>query len=87
MDGDEKRGVSIAFPKRVSVAEFEDGRWCMGWVEVSFADDEPIGDFYGFRYGGREWVIYQDKDSHRCVAIALEGDSQQSKRHQPQRRD
>ena len=87
MDGDGKREISIAFPKRVLVAKFEDGRWCTGWVEGSFADYRPIEDFYGFRYGGREWAIYQDRDSHRCVAIALEGDSQQSKRHQPQRRD
>jgi hypothetical protein len=87
MDGDRKQEVSIAFPKRVLVAKFEDGRWRTGWVEMPFADYEPIGDSYGFRYGGREWAIYQDRDSHRCVAIALEGDSRQSKRHQPQRRD
>jgi hypothetical protein len=87
MDGDGKQEVSIAFPKRVLVAKFEDGRWHTGWVEVPFANYEPIRGFFGFRYGGREWAIYQDKGSHRCVAIALEGDSQQSKRHQPQRRD
>jgi hypothetical protein len=89
MDGDRKREVSIAFPKRVLVAKFEDGRWHTGWVEVPFVwyKPEPVGDFFGFRYGGREWAIYQDRDSHHCIAIALEGDSQQSKRHQPQRRD
>jgi hypothetical protein len=87
MDGDRKQEVSIAFPKRVLVAKFEDGRWRTGWVEVPFAEYEPIVDIFGFRYGGREWAIYQDRDSHRCIAIALEGDSQQSKRHQPQRRD
>jgi hypothetical protein len=87
MDGDRKQEVSIAFPKRVLVAKFEDGRWHTGWVEVPFAEYEPIVDIFGFRYGGWEWAIYQDRDSHRCIAIALEGDSQQSKRHQPQRRD
>jgi hypothetical protein len=87
MDGDRKQEVSIAFPKRVLVAKFEDGRWRTGWVEVPFAEYEPIVDIFGFRYGGWEWAIYQDRDSHRCIAIALEGDSQQSKRHQPQRRD
>jgi hypothetical protein len=87
MDGDGKQEVSIAFPKRVLVAKFEDGRWRTGWVEVPFVWYKPVGVFLGFRYGGREWAIYQDRDSHRCVAIALEGDSQQSKRHQPQRRD
>jgi hypothetical protein len=87
MEGDGKREVSIAFPKRVLVAKFEDGRWRTGWVEVPFAEYEPIVDIFVFRYGGREWAIYQDRDSHRCIAIALEGDSQQSKRHQPQRRD
>jgi hypothetical protein len=87
MDGDRKQEVSIAFPKRVLVAKFEDGRWHTGWVEMPFANYEPIRDFFGSRYGGREWAIYQDRDSHRCIAIALEGDSQQSKRHQPQRRD
>jgi hypothetical protein len=87
MDGDRKQEVSIAFPKRVLVAKFEDGRWRTGWVEVPFVWYKPVGDFFGFRYGGREWAIYQDRDSHRCIAIALEGDSQQSKRHQPQRRD
>ena len=34
MDGDRKQEVSIAFPKRVLVAKFEDGRWRTGWVEV-----------------------------------------------------
>jgi hypothetical protein len=87
MDGDRKREVSIAFPKRVLVAKFEDGRWHTGWVEVPFVWYKPVGVFFGFRYGGREWAIYQDRDSHHCIAIALEGDSQQSKRHQPQRRD
>jgi hypothetical protein len=87
MDRDRKQEVSIAFPKRVLVAKFEDGRWHTGWVEVPFAEYEPIVDIFGFRYGGWEWAIYQDRDSHRCVAIALEGDSRQSKRHQPQRRD
>jgi hypothetical protein len=87
MDGDRKQEVSIAFPKRVLVAKFEDGRWRTGWVEVPFVWYKPVGVFFGFRYGGREWAIYQDRDSHRCIAIALEGDSQQSKRHQPQRRD
>jgi hypothetical protein len=87
MDGDGKQEVSIAFPKRVLVAKFEDGRWRTGWVEVPFAEYEPIVDIFVFRYGGREWAIYQGRDSHRCIAIALEGDSQQSKRHQPQRMD
>jgi hypothetical protein len=87
MDGDRKQEVSIAFPKRVLVAKFEDGRWHTGWVEVPFAEYEPIVDIFGFRYGGWEWAIYQERDSHCCIAIALEGDSQQSKRHQPQRRD
>jgi len=87
MDGDRKQEVSIAFPKRVLVAKFEDGRWRTGWVEVPFVWYKPVGVFLGFRYGGREWAIYQDSDSHRCIAIALEGDSRQSKRHQPQRRD
>jgi hypothetical protein len=87
MDGDGKQEVSIAFPKRVLVAKFEDGRWRTGWVEVPFVWYKPVGVFLGFRYGGREWAIYQDRDSHHCIAIALEGDSQQSKRHQPQRRD
>jgi hypothetical protein len=87
MDGDGKQEVSIAFPKRVLVAKFEDGRWRTGWVEVPFAEYEPIVDIFVFRYGGREWAIYQGRDSHRCIAIAFEGDSQQSKRHQPQRMD
>jgi hypothetical protein len=87
MDRDGKQEVSIAFLKRVLVAKFEDGRWRTGWVEMPFVWYKPVGDFFGFRYGGREWAIYQDRDSHRCIAIALEGDSQRSKRHQPQRRD
>jgi hypothetical protein len=87
MDRDGKQEVSIAFLKRVLVAKFEDGRWRTGWVEMPFVWYKPVGDFFGFRYGGREWAIYQGRDGHRCIAIALEGDSQRSKRHQPQRRD
>jgi len=87
MDGDGERELSIAFQRRVLVAKFEDGRWRTGWVEVPFVEYNPIRSFYGFRYGGREWALYQEQDSHRCVAIALEGDGQQSKRHQPQRRN
>jgi hypothetical protein len=45
----------------------------------AFAEYEPVVDIFGFRYGGWEWAIYQDRDSHRCIAIAFEGDSQQSK--------
>jgi hypothetical protein len=73
MDGDGKWELTIAFPERVLVAKFEDGRWRTGWVEVPFVEYDPIGGFYGFRYGGREWALYQDINSHRCVAIALEG--------------
>jgi hypothetical protein len=87
MDGDGRQELTLVFPKRLLVVKFENGQWRTGWMEVPFAEYEPIGDSYGFRYGGREWAIYQDRDSHRCIAITLEGDGQQSKRHQPQRRD
>jgi len=89
MDGDGKRELSIAFQRRVLIAKFEDGRWRTGWVELPFEPQlfPPIVLTYGFHYGGREWAIFQKWDGSRCVAIALEGDSQQSKRHQPQRGD
>jgi len=83
MDGDGERELTIAFPKRVLVAKFEDGRWRTGWVKLSFVGYAPIGVFgyaltgiegifCGFRYGRREWVLYQEAGNHRCVAIALE---------------
>ncbi len=73
MDGDGLWELGLAFPKKVLIAKFEDGRWRTSWVEVPFAGYEFIGGINsGLRYGGREWVICQDIDSHRCVAIALE---------------
>jgi len=45
MDGDRKQEVSIAFPKRVLVAKFEDGRWHTGWVEVPFVWYKPVRGF------------------------------------------
>ncbi len=74
MDGDGKREFSIAFQRKVLVAKFEDRQWCKVWVKVPFV--EYGTKIYGFRYGGREWAIYQEWDSHRCVAIALENDSE-----------
>ncbi len=87
MDGDGKRELALAFPKKVLVAKFEDGRWQTGWVKVPFELQPILITHDGFRYGGREWALFQERDGNRCVAIALEGDGQQSKRHQPQRRN
>ena len=72
MDGDGEQELALAFPKRVLVAKFENGRWRTSWVEVPFVNCEPMWTFYGFRYGGREWALYQEADSNRCFAIALE---------------
>ena len=89
INGDRKRELSIALQRRVLIVKFEDGRWRTGWVELPFEPQliQVILFTYGFRYGGREWAIFQERDGNRCVAIALEGDGQQSKRHQPQRRN
>jgi hypothetical protein len=75
MDGDGRKELALAFPKKVFIAKFEDGRWRTRWVEVPFVEYvfKEEGDIpSGLRYGEREWAIFQEANSHRCVAIALE---------------
>jgi hypothetical protein len=51
------------------------GDGARGWVEVPFVEYvfKEEGDIpSGLRYGEREWAIFQEANSHRCVAIALE---------------
>ena len=72
MDGDGKRELSVAFQRRVLVAKFEDGRWQTGWAKVPSLIELAISPSY-FRYGGKEWTLFQEVGSHRYIAIALEG--------------
>jgi len=74
MDGDGEQELVLAFPKRVLVAKFEDGRWRKVWTEVPpFAKYGMIG-VGSIRYGGREWALFhqEKRNGSRCVAIALE---------------
>ena len=73
MDGDKQRELAVAFPKKVLIFKFEDGRWRKIGVEVPFVEYEHFSlSPLGLRYGGREWAVFQEAGTFRCVAIALE---------------
>jgi hypothetical protein len=61
------------FRTKVLIGKFEDGRWRKSWVEVPFVEYVHFSlSPLGLRYGGREWAVFQEAGTFRCVAIALE---------------